>query len=191
MITGYVHQNEQFSSVAQQREDMVLCAESYHLGGIKFVEIPADKTILSCPIKKKKTIIIPNLSLIGTKFEDVITALRLLSAYQVCLYSAKEGLAIDIERPHSFSDNLDVCLRIYKGILSLKNARIQADLLKQGKPRGRPYNNKQGKSTLDDRKAEILALLKKNLSFSEMAKSLGVCRSTLYMYIKRKGLKEA
>ncbi len=189
MIMGYIHTNERYFSVEEQKNAICEYAETYKLGQIKLYEIPETEAILLSPLKMGDTIVISDISVLGARFEDIVVIFRALAERKVHIYSIKENLTIDTVCPHLLADSLDVCLKIYKGILSLRNTQIQANLLKIGKKRGRPYKFHIGKTVLDGRESEIKELLASGVHTSQIAKNIGVGRTTLYMFIKRKGLK--
>ena len=184
MIIGYISESNLYTSLAEQKEAISRYAKNLGFSDVKFLKIPKNKTILSSPMAHGDTIIISDVSILGPKFEDIMLALKLFSQRKVNVYSVKEGLAFDTTLQGSISDSIDNYLKIYKGILSLKNSRIQKNLLKDGKLRGRPVGT--GSNGLDERKEEIKSLLSCGVKVTEIAKAIGVNKSTLYMFIKRK-----
>ncbi len=186
MITGYITESNIYTSLAEQKEMILRYATKLGISDIKFEKIPTDKNILSCPVKKND-IMISDVSILGSRFEDIMLALKIFSERKLKIYSVKEKLEIDTVSQSSFMGNIDICLKVYKGIFSLKNAQIQKNLLKQGKSRGRPVGT--GKSGLDEKKSEIKQLLSCGVKVTEIAKMLGVNSGTLHMFIKRRKLK--
>lgn len=187
MIIGYITETNIYTSFAEQKEMISRYAEKYSLGNVRFVKIPKEKSILSYSMKENDTFIISDVSLLGARFEDIMHAVKLLSEHKVKIFSIKENLVIDAFSPHLLEENVDTCLKLYKGIFSLRNTQIQRNLLTRGKSRGRPVGT--GKSGLEEKIDEIKSLLSHGTRVSEIADMLGICRGTLYMFIKRRKLK--
>lgn len=104
----------------------------------------------------------------------------------VSLYCVKEGLRIDALFPQTFDRAAEICLQLYKAVLSIRNKGIQEELKRAGKKRGRPFGTAVV-SSLDGRSREIFDGLRQGLAKVEIARRLGVGRTTLYLYLKRKG----
>ena len=187
MIIGCISESNIYKSLAEQKEMISCYAQNLGLSDVKFVKIPSSKNILSCSMAENDVVIISDVSMLGSKFEDIMSVLKVFSERKVKIYSAKEKLEIDTSSPYLMMDSIDVCLKLYKGILSLKNSQVQKNLLKDGKTRGRPVGT--GSTGLDGRKEEIKSLLSRGIKITEMAKMFSVKASTLHMFIKRRKLK--
>lgn len=88
------------------------------------------------------------------------------------------------------TDNLfpivsEICFRLYKSILSLKNKDIVANIRKSGRKLGRPFNSKNGLVAIDDRADEIFALKARGLTNLQIAVQIGCGTTTLYNFYKR------
>lgn len=76
---------------------------------------------------------------------------------------------------------------IERELISLRTKEALAAAKAAGKPLGRPKGGK-GRSKLDSRKAEIEQLLRFGVSKSAIARITSVDRTTLYHFIKSRGL---
>ena len=150
MISEYITETNIYAPLAEQKEMILRYVGKNELGDVKFVKIPENRDVLSYSMKQDEAFIISDVSLLGAKFEDIMLTLKVLSSRKVKFYSVKEKLEVDTFLPRSLGGNLDACLKLYKGIFSLKNSQIQKNLLKQGKSRGRPVGT--GESGLGEKK---------------------------------------
>ena len=77
-------------------------------------------------------------------------------------------------------DCLNDVLKIYKGLLSIKNKAIQENLLQTGKKRGRPFG-KMIRTSLSGQEQAVAELISAGVTKAEIAKRFGIlflfCRS--------------
>lgn len=129
------------------------------------------------------SVITASIVTLGKRFEDIIKNAELLAAHGANLYCIKEQVLIDTELPQTADKMLNMCLKLYKGVMSFRNKSIQENLLKAGRQRGAP-SHKQAE--FEARQAEkIMALKKEGKNTSQMAKLLGCLHSSLYRYMKK------
>lgn len=132
------------------------------------------------------TLIVADAAALGSRYEEALQAVSLAARQGVSLYCVKEGLRIDALFPQTFDRTAEICLQLYKAVLSIRNKGIQDELKRTGKKRGRPFGT-AAVSSLDGRSREIFDGLRQGLAKAEIARRLGVGRTTLYLYLKRKG----
>lgn len=132
------------------------------------------------------TLIVADAAALGSRYEEALQAVSLAVRQGVSLYCVKEGLRIDALFPQTFDRTAEICLQLYKAVLSIRNKGIQEELKRAGKKRGRPFGTAVV-SSLDGRSREIFDGLRQGLAKAEIARRLGVGRTTLYLYLKRKG----
>lgn len=132
------------------------------------------------------TLIVADAAALGSRYEEALQAVSLAVRQGVSLYCVKEGLRIDALFPQTFDRTAEICLQLYKAVLSIRNKGIQEELKQAGKKRGRPFGTAVV-SSLDGRSREIFDGLRQGLAKAEIARRLGVGRTTLYLYLKRKG----
>ena len=132
------------------------------------------------------TLIVVDAAALGSRYEEALQAVSLAVRQGVSLYCVKEGLRIDALFPQTFDRTAEICLQLYKAVLSIRNKGIQEELKRAGKKRGRPFGT-AAVSSLDGRADEISGGLRQGLAKAEIARRLGVGRTTLYLYLKRKG----
>ena len=118
---------------------------------------------------------------LGKRFEDIINNVELLAAHGANLYCVKEQILIDTELPQTADKLLNICLKLYKGVMSFRNKSIQDNLLKAGRPRGAPAHKQE---YLDSQKEKIKDLLKRGISVLQISELLDCSYRTLYRYLK-------
>ena len=185
MIWGYLYNKHKFLSIEEQRNLIVNFTKQYQFKHIRFRTIEEQKNILSSSLQNEDTLIISDVLSLGSRFEDIITTLKILTDKKVRICSVSEDLMLDNLIPHLSYSILDSCLKIYKGTLSIKNKQIQAKLLETGRERGRPKN----KTFLDENLEQLKELLNTDLSITDIAKRMNISRSTLFAFIRRKKIK--
>lgn len=168
---------------------LVLCGE---LAGANIGEAMAGNYAGERPEKAAErlgrgdTLIVADAAALGSRYEEALQAVSLVVRQGVSLYCVKEGLRIDALFPQTFDRTAEICLQLYKAVLSIRNKGIQEELKRAGKKRGRPFGTAVV-SSLDGRSREIFDGLRQGLAKAEIARRLGVGRTTLYLYLKRKG----
>ena len=120
----------------------------------------------------------------ASRYEEALQAVSLAARQGISLYCVKEGLRIDALFPQTFDRAAEICLQLYKAVLSIRNKGIQDELKRTGKKRGRPFGT-AAVSSLDGRNREIFDGLRQGLAKAEIARRLGVGRTTLYLYLKK------
>lgn len=160
---------------------LVLCGE---LAGANIGRLWPEKT--AGRLGRGDTLIVADAAALGSRYEEALQAVSLAVRQGVSLYCVKEGLRIDALFPQTFDRTAEICLQLYKAVLSIRNKGIQEELKRTGKKRGRPFGTAVV-SSLDGRSREIFDGLRQGLAKAEIARRLGVGRTTLYLYLKRKG----
>lgn len=130
------------------------------------------------------TMIVADAAALGSRYEEALQAVSLAARQGISLYCVKEGLRIDALFPQTFDRAAEICLQLYKAVLSIRNKGIQDELKRTGKKRGRPFGTAVV-SSLDGRNREIFDGLRQGLAKAEIARRLGVGRTTLYLYLKK------
>jgi len=138
-------------------------------------------------------LIVSELSRMGRPVGEIITILDTLVKKQVRFLSVKEGIRLD-----SFQDCEDIQTKVMitlfglfaeieRKLISMRTKEALAAAKAAGKKLGRPKGI-LGESKLDSRKEEIMQLLALGVPKTIIARITGVDRSTIYHFIKSKGL---
>ena len=100
MIWGYLYDKHKFLSIEEQRNLIVNFAKQYQFKSLRFRTIEERKEILSYSLQNEDTIIISDILPLGSRFEDVIATLKILSDKKVRICSVSEDLMLDNLIPH-------------------------------------------------------------------------------------------
>jgi DNA invertase Pin-like site-specific DNA recombinase len=112
--------------------------------------------------------ILHNLLLNGIKIWTIKDNYRLDDDIQAKVIAFTFGLTAEIER----------------NLISLRTKEALARRKSEGIKLGRPKGSKTAQQKLSEHKAEIQSLLYKKVPKSDIARRFGVCRNTLYSYLK-------
>ena len=185
MIWGYIYNKHRFLSTERQKEIITEYAQKYQFKPLRFRTINESNDIFSYNLQNEDTLIVCDILLFGSRFEDIISTFKCLSEKKIRICSISEDLMLDNLIPNLSHGILDCCLKIYKGTLSIKNKKIQANLLATGRDRGRP----KGKTILDEKFEELKQLLTTDLTLTDIAKRMNINKTTLFAFLRRKNLK--
>ena len=128
---------------------------------------------------------IEDVTALGNGFEEVIQSVSHLAQHGVRIYIVSNNLQIDTMVPQAFDTTAQICLQLYKAVLSVKNKNIQENLLKSGKKRGRPFKDDNQMSSLADKDKLIKQHLSTGMSKRQLAAELGCGYTSLLAYIKK------
>lgn len=132
MILGYINTKGRYASPSEQEQSVRSYADCYNLTIDKFLKTDDLAKTLPCNLKQGDVLIVADISIIGERFEDIIKVIALLSTYKLRICTIKENLTLDLGFPFLMEDCLNDVLKIYKGLLSIKNKAIQENLLQTG-----------------------------------------------------------
>lgn len=128
---------------------------------------------------------IEDVTALGNGFEEVIQSVSRLAQRGVRIYIVGNNLQIDTMMPQAFDTTAQICLQLYKAVLSVKNKNIQDNLLKSGKKRGRPFKGDNQMASLADKDSLIKQHLSTGMSKRQLAVELGCGYTSLLAYIKK------
>jgi DNA invertase Pin-like site-specific DNA recombinase len=136
------------------------------------------------------TLIVSELSRMGRSVGDIITTMDTLVKKNIRFLAVKEGIRLDGEQ--SLQTKVMITMfslfaEIERELISMRTKEALAKAKAEGKKLGRP-KGALGKSKLDGKKEEIRQLLELKVSKASIAKITGVDRSTLYNFIKSRGI---
>lgn len=184
MILGYINTKGRYASPSEQEQSVRSYADCYNLTIDKFLKTDDLAKTLPCNLKQGDVLIVADISIIGERFEDIIKVISQLSTYKLRICTIKENLTLDLGFPFLMEDCLNDVLKIYKGLLSIKNKAIQENLLQTGKKRGRPFG-KMIRTSLSGQEQAEAELISAGVTKAEIAKRFGIGRTTLYTFLKR------
>ncbi len=186
MIVAYLRGKNRNFSISFQQEYLISYALRKGIA-IDFTEIDDDpfsiiledrSTLLSLlhSLKKGDRILVYDLWVISKKVGELTKVFDCILKNGVSVIIARQDIVIDENTP-------------LKTLVYLLSEQREHNLHAQHKVMGRPKGS-FSKSKFDKYKSDILDMLEQHLSVSEIAKRLGVSRSSLKDYINSRALKE-
>ncbi len=186
MIIAYLRGKNRNFSISYQQEYLIAYALRKGIA-IDLTEIDDDpfstileerKTLLDLihSLKKGDQILIYDLWVLSKKVGELTKIFDCILKNDVSIIVGRQDIVINSEIP-------------LQTIISLLSTQREQNLQTRKKVMGRPRGS-FSKSKFDPYKSQILEMLEQNISVSEIAKKLGVSRSSLKDYINSRSLKE-
>ena len=136
------------------------------------------------------TLIVSELSRMGRSVGEIITTVDILVKKKIRFIAVKEGIRLNGSQDMQTKvmvTMFSLFAEIERDLISMRTKEGLAAAKASGKKLGRP-RGVLGKSKLDGREDEIKRLLALEVSKASIAKITGVDRSTLYNFIRSRGL---
>jgi DNA invertase Pin-like site-specific DNA recombinase len=136
------------------------------------------------------TLILSELSRMGRSVGEIITTVDTLVKKRIRFIAVKEGIRLNGSQDMQTKvmvTMFSLFSEIERDLISMRTKEGLAAAKASGKKLGRP-RGVLGKSKLDGREDEIKRLLTLEVSKASIAKITGVDRSTLYNFIRSRGL---
>lgn len=136
------------------------------------------------------TLIVSELSRMGRSVGEIITTVDILVKKKIRFIAVKEGIRLNGSQDMQTKvmvTMFSLFAEIERDLISMRTKEGLAAAKASGKKLGRP-KGVLGKSKLDGREDEIKRLLALEVSKASIAKITGVDRSTLYNFIRSRGL---
>jgi len=186
VIIAYLRGKNRNFSISYQQEYLIAYALRKGIA-IDLTEIDDDpfstileerKTLLDLihSLKRGDQILIYDLWVLSKKVGELTKIFDCILKNDVSIIVSRQDLVINSEIP-------------LQTIISLLSTQREQNLQTREKVMGRPRGS-FSKSKFDPYKSRILEMLEQNISVSEIAKKLGVSRSSLKDYINSRSLKE-
>jgi DNA invertase Pin-like site-specific DNA recombinase len=196
---AYVRVSTDTQDVTHQRLAILEFARTERMAVDAFLEVQASSRrsgtvrqldVLLGSLEPGDALIVSELSRLGRSVGEIITLVDRLMHHRVRVFALKEGLRLT--GVHDLQSRVMVTLfslfaEIERALLSLRTKEALATARAAGKRLGRPPGAR-GKSKLDGKEHEIQTLLALQVSKASIAKITGVDRSTLYHFIRSRGL---
>lgn len=181
MILGYIDKKALYATAKEQKKAIIQYREKID----KFI---SDEKLTPSVLQKfspNDTIIVADISALGTKFTDIIATISLIAEHFLYLCVIRGDIKADFTHALPSAYYFDIATLCYKEILSLKNKQIQDNLLKTGKQRGRRFGSLNKKKILEGSETEIQTMLQNKLTKAQIAAHFGCSKTALYLFINK------
>lgn len=189
MQLGYLNSRVKYVSLSTQQEAFHTYTETTKQSVDRYL---TDNELDEFDFEKSSDqdirLIVPNVMLLGRRYEDILKRVQFYMSLNITLYFIKEDLLLEPNELSSFSQAIDKCFDIYKSLLSIRNSGIIKDIKDSGRRFGRKTGAKNKTYKLDARKSEIKAALKKGMSRHALARRLNVTAGCLNSYLLQRKL---
>lgn len=140
-------------------------------------------------LRKGDTIIVSELSRLGRNLMEIMSILHDCMEMDVCVRTVKERYELgDNINSKLLAFAFGLSAELERQLISQRTKEALARKKAEGVVLGRPKGRLSTKKKLTDREDEIRLYLAKRLSYSAMARLLGVHRITIANYIKEQAL---
>jgi len=195
-IVGYLRVSTADQDVHKNRADVLEFANTRSWGPVRFVTetVSGAKTwrdrklaAIVDELGDGDILIVPELTRLGRSTLEVLEVLKEAKLAGIQVYSIKEGLELNgTIQAKIMSTMLALFAELERDFISMRTreglrARKAAGV-KLGRPRG------PGRSKLDDRREEIVALLRNGSSKRFVARRYGTTTSNLYNWLRQNGI---
>ncbi len=185
MNYAYIRQMPHFVPLSQQQRDILSFAMEHHLDIEKEVVEYSSKNVslderkdfesFMQNIRKGDRLVISSFAVISDKVEEIVKVINCILSHEATLY---------ICAPETKIDGSTKLIDVFPLLNDLRQAQ-EEKRVQIGRPKG-----SRSSSKFDVYHAQIIAMLKEEMSVSAIARELGVSRSSLKDYIESRGLKE-
>jgi len=195
-VYGYIRVSTDKQDTENQRFEVLKYANRKKLGNVEFIEETVsgrkswrDRKIgaLISELKKGDILIVTELSRLGRSMLEIMEILSILLRKKVELHVVKNKQVIrDDIQSKIFAMAFSIAAEIERELISQRTKEAIARAKAEGKRIGRPRG--PGKSSLDEHYDQIKELVDKGVSITSIARILGKPYSTVYNFIKKRGL---
>ena len=196
-IYSYLRVSTDKQELENQKFEVLKYANDNKLGNVEFVEETVsgrkswkEREIgkLVEKLGKGDVLIITELSRLGRSMLEIMELLSILLRKGVALHVVKNRQVLkDDLQSKVFAMAFSIAAEIERELISQRTKEALKRRKAEGKPLGRPKGSFS--SPLDKHREQIEEFVRKGVSISSIAKILGVKYTTLYDYIKRRGLR--
>jgi len=195
---AYIRVSTDKQETENQRFEILKYANDRKLGNVEFIEETVsgrkswrDRKIgaLISELRKGDILIVTELSRLGRSMLEIMEILSILLRKKVELHVVKNKQVIrDDIQSKIFAMAFSIAAEIERELISQRTKEAIARAKAEGKKIGRPRG--PGKSSLDEYHDQIKELVDKGVSITSIAKIIGKPYSTVYNFIKKRGLIE-
>ena len=195
---AYLRVSTDRQDVDNQRHGILEYANSRGISDLTFVEDTASGKIkwrkrklgeMLYSLNSQDTIIFAEVSRMARSTLQVLEVLEYCIEHEIHVHIAKQNMVFDGSMQSKIiATVLGIAAEIEREFISLRTREALAARKKNGMILGRP-KGQAAKTKLDKHRAQIQDLVNKGVSKRSIAKIIECSPSTLYDYVRRKGIK--
>lgn len=198
MTYAYIRVSTDKQSIENQRfEIRRFCDESSNQIDVWFEETisgtrkkqQGEFGVMLRKLRRGDTIIVSELSRLGRNLMEIMSILHDCMELDVCVRTVKERYELgDNINSKLLAFAFGLSAELERQLISQRTKEALARKRAEGIILGRPKGRKSSKTKLSDREEELRHYLRKRLSYSAMARLMGVHRITIASYVKLNNL---
>ena len=195
---AYLRVSTDRQDVDNQRHGILEYANSHGITDLTFVEDTASGKIkwrkrklgeMLYSLQNQDIVIFAEVSRLARSTLQVLEVLEYCTEHEIHVHIAKQNMIFDGSMQSKITATvLGMAAEIEREFISLRTREALAARKKNGMILGRP-KGQAAKTKLDKHRAQIQDLVNKGVSKRSIAKIVECAPSTLYDYIRRKGIK--
>ena len=199
MIYGYIRVSTDKQTVENQRFEILEFAKRNSLVLDSWIEETVSGTIrpenralgkLLDSIQKDDLIICSELSRLGRSMFMIMSILNILMDHGIKVYTVKENYRLGDDLPSKvLAFAFSISAEIERALISQRTTEALKRKKSEGVVLGHPKGKKNSHHKLDGKKAAVRKMLAEGYTKVLISQQLGVSVSTLYSFLKEKGIK--
>ena len=199
MIYGYIRVSTDKQTVENQRFEILEFAKRNSLVLDSWIEETVSGTIrpenralgkLLDSIQKDDLIICSELSRLGRSMFMIMSILNILMDHGIKVYTVKENYRLGDDLPSKvLAFAFSISAEIERALISQRTTEALKRKKSEGVVLGHPKGKKNSHHKLDGKEAAVRKMLAEGYTKVLISQQLGVSVSTLYLFLKEKGIK--
>lgn len=194
MVVAYLRVSTEKQFLANQREEILRFAEKNELRIDKWYTETVSGKVSSKDRKlagvlnrmhKGDTLIVTEISRLSRTMLEIMTILNSCIKKEVVLYSTKEGYVFQNDiNSKVLGFAFGLMAEIERNLISMRTKEALARLKKEGVKLGRRKGTCPAMRVLRDNKRRLLRDAERGVSCSELARQMGVSRTTMFRFLR-------
>ena len=199
MIYGYIRVSTDKQTVENQRFEILEFAKRNSIVLDSWIEETVSGTIrpenralgkLLDSIQKDDLIICSELSRLGRSMFMIMSILNILMDHGIKVYTVKENYRLGDDLPSKvLAFAFSISAEIERALISQRTTEALKRKKSEGVVLGHPKGKKNSHHKLDGKEAAVRKMLAEGYTKVLISQQLGVSVSTLYLFLKEKGIK--
>lgn len=196
-VVAYLRVSTEKQFLENQREEIVRFAEKNGLIIDKWYTEKVSGSICTKERKLSKvldrmrpgdSLIVTEISRLSRTLLEIMTILNACIKKEVILYSTKEGYIFQNDiNSKVLGFAFGLMAEIERNLISMRTKEALARRKQEGKRLGRKKGYRPKMNTLIPHKHQLLRQCKKGTSCAELARQMGVSRTTMYRFLHKRG----
>lgn len=184
MIYGFV--NTSLPNEGEQVSLLRAYVKKHRLGELQFIRTGNISDLTGYSFNPGDILLVDNISSIGSSLRQIRSVLQSFAKSRINFTSVIEDYSFGADINFEFAVKaLDFVIKLRKDLISRATVQALEAVRSDGKVLGRPKGRKSSVYKLSGKEKQINELLAEGYSKVEIAKRLGITRTTLYSFLNK------